>query len=74
MPGEAKVLIEDWRREEYSTAHPHSHLGYRPPAPEAFVAAAGEGLGWLEKRTEHRGRVKGEMRSGLPPDRERTAK
>jgi transposase InsO family protein len=30
---EAKVLIEDWRR-EYNTFRPHSSLGYRPPAPE----------------------------------------
>ncbi len=32
---EAKVLIENWRR-EYNTVRPHSSLGYRPPAPEAF--------------------------------------
>ena len=31
---EAKVLIEQWRR-EYNTIRPHSSLGYRPPAPEA---------------------------------------
>ena len=31
---EAKVLIEDWRR-EYNQVRPHSSLGYRPPAPEA---------------------------------------
>jgi transposase InsO family protein len=30
---EAKVLIEAWRR-HYNTVHPHSSLGYRPPAPE----------------------------------------
>ena len=30
---EAKVLIEQWRR-EYNTIRPHSSLGYRPPAPE----------------------------------------
>jgi putative transposase len=33
---EAKVLIEDWRR-HYNTKRPHSSLGYRPPAPEAFL-------------------------------------
>ncbi len=33
--GEAKVLIEQWRR-EYNTIRPHSSLGYRPPAPEAI--------------------------------------
>ena len=31
---EAKVLIERWRQ-EYNRFHPHSSLGYRPPAPEA---------------------------------------
>ena len=34
---EAKVLIEQWRR-EYNTIRPHSSLGYRPPAPEAVMA------------------------------------
>ncbi len=32
---EAKVVIENWRR-EYNQFRPHSSLGYRPPAPEAF--------------------------------------
>ena len=31
---EAKVLIENWRK-QYITVRPHSSLGYRPPAPEA---------------------------------------
>ena len=31
---EAKVLIENWRR-EYNTIKPHSSLKYKPPAPEA---------------------------------------
>ncbi len=31
---EAKVLIEQWRR-EYNRNRPHSSLGYKPPAPEA---------------------------------------
>jgi putative transposase len=35
---EAKVIIESWRR-HYNTARPHSSLGYRPPAPEAFIPA-----------------------------------
>jgi transposase InsO family protein len=30
---EARVLIEDWRR-DYNQHRPHSSLGYRPPAPE----------------------------------------
>jgi len=36
---EAKVLIEQWRR-EYNEFRPHSALGYRPPAPEAILVAA----------------------------------
>jgi transposase InsO family protein len=35
---EAKVLIEQWRR-EYNQVRPHSSLGYRPPAPEAIIPA-----------------------------------
>ena len=34
--GEAKVLIEQWRR-EYNQVRPHSSLGYRPPYPEARI-------------------------------------
>ena len=33
---EAQVVIEQWRV-EYNTRRPHSALGYRPPAPAAFV-------------------------------------
>ena len=33
---EARVLIEQWRR-EYNAIRPHSALGYRPPAPEAIL-------------------------------------
>ena len=32
---EAKVLIEQWRK-EYNTIRPHSSLGYRQPALETF--------------------------------------
>ena len=32
---EAKVLTQRWRK-HYNTVRPHSALGYRPPAPEAF--------------------------------------
>ena len=35
---EAKVLIEQWRR-EYNQVRPHSSLGYQPPAPEAILIA-----------------------------------
>jgi len=34
---EAKILIEQWRK-EYNHIRPHSSLGYRPPAPEAVMA------------------------------------
>jgi len=33
---EAKVLIEQWRR-EYNQVRPHSSLGYRPPASETRI-------------------------------------
>lgn len=32
---EARVVVESWRN-EYNTVRPHSSLGYRPPAPEAY--------------------------------------
>jgi transposase InsO family protein len=35
---EAQVIIESWRR-HYNTLRPHGSLGYKPPAPEAFVPA-----------------------------------
>ncbi len=34
---EAKILIEQWRK-EYNQVRPHSALRYRPPAPEAIMA------------------------------------
>ena len=33
---EAKVLIEQWRR-DYNQVRPHSTLRYQPPAPEAVL-------------------------------------
>ena len=33
---EAQVLVERWRR-HYNTIRPHSSLGYKPPAPEAWL-------------------------------------
>jgi putative transposase len=35
---EAQVLIERWRK-EYNYIRPHSSLGYRPPAPQAWLLA-----------------------------------
>lgn len=32
---EARIVIAQWRK-HYNTARPHSSLGYRPPAPQAF--------------------------------------
>jgi putative transposase len=36
---EARVLLEEWRR-EYNHIRPHSAKNYRPPAPEAILAMA----------------------------------
>ena len=33
---EAKVLVEQWRR-EYNQVRPHSSLNYLPPAPETIM-------------------------------------
>jgi transposase InsO family protein len=33
---EAKILIEQWRR-EYNQFRPHSAKNYQPPAPEAIL-------------------------------------
>jgi transposase InsO family protein len=35
---EAKILIERWRV-HYNQVRPHSSLGYKPPAPEAWMPA-----------------------------------
>jgi len=47
---EARVLIERWRR-HYNTVRPHSSLGYRPPAPEAWDPGADR----IGKRTDVKG-------------------
>jgi putative transposase len=36
---EAKILIEQWRK-EYNQVRPHSAKNYRPPAPEAILTMA----------------------------------
>lgn len=35
---EAQIIIERWRN-HYNRIRPHSSLGYRPPAPEGYMAA-----------------------------------
>ena len=35
---EAKILIEQWRK-EYNEIQPHSALGYRPPVPVTILPA-----------------------------------
>jgi len=35
---EAKVRAERWRQ-AYNTVRPHDALGYKPPAPDHFLAA-----------------------------------
>ncbi|MCX7401506.1 MAG: integrase core domain-containing protein, partial [Planctomycetia bacterium] len=46
---EAKVLIERWRQ-HYNTIRPHSALGYRPPAPEAWQPRA---FAWRTPQQTH---------------------
>jgi putative transposase len=36
---ELRVLAERWRK-HYNTVRPHSSLGYKPPAPEAWLSSA----------------------------------
>jgi len=36
---EAKILIEQWRK-EYNQVCPHSAKNYRPPAPETILTMA----------------------------------
>ena len=39
---EAKILVEEWRK-EYNQIRPHSSIGYRPPAPEAIQTVLNAG-------------------------------
>jgi len=48
---EAKVLIENWRK-EYNSLRPHSSLDYRPPAPEAIEPLSFNPV-WLTSSTEN---------------------
>jgi hypothetical protein len=44
---ELRVLAERWRV-HYNTVRPHSSLGYKPPAPEAWLTLTKKGHGELE--------------------------
>jgi putative transposase len=48
---QAKVVIENWRR-EYNTIRPHSSLNYRPRTPEAILPLGLQGP-WV-LRTAHK--------------------
>jgi putative transposase len=47
---ELRVLAERWRV-HYNTVRPHSSLGYRPPAPEAWLSSTNKGHGEVETAT-----------------------
>ena len=46
---EAQILCERWRV-HYNTIRPHSSLGYRPPAPEAWLINKNKGHGEVERK------------------------
>jgi hypothetical protein len=46
---ELRVLAERWRV-HYNTVRPHSSLGYRPPAPAAWLTANNSSAGFLPIR------------------------
>ena len=50
---EAQVLIEGWRH-HYNTKHPHSALGYKPPAPEARLISP-DPLAYATLQPPHQG-------------------
>ena len=47
---ETQILCERWRV-HYNTVRPHSSLGYRPPAPEAWQTEINKGHGDVETAT-----------------------
>ena len=50
---EIRVLAERWRV-HYNTVRPHSSLGYRPPAPEAWLSETSRGVEkWKTKNASH---------------------
>jgi len=46
---EIRVLVERWRV-HYNNVRPHSSLGYRPPAPEAWQTESKAGHGKVESK------------------------
>jgi transposase InsO family protein len=46
---ELRVLVERWRV-YYNTIRPHSSLGYKPPAPEAWLIEASRAYGKVESQ------------------------
>jgi transposase InsO family protein len=52
----AQIVIENWRR-HYNTKRPHSSLGYRPPAPEAFVWPAPKLIVKMQSLSYHSNRA-----------------
>ena len=54
---ERRVLAERWRI-HYNTVRPHSSLGYRPPAPEA----------WMTSTTRRQGEPVASLPAPLPPN------
>jgi putative transposase len=46
---ELRVLAERWRV-HYNTVRPHSSLGYKPPAPEAWLTETSHGYGKVESK------------------------
>jgi putative transposase len=46
---ELRVLAERWRV-HYNTVRPHSSLGYKPRAPEAWLTEASLGCGHMESK------------------------
>jgi transposase InsO family protein len=46
---ELRVLAERWRV-HYNTVRPHSSLGYKPPAPAAWLTEASHGHGKVESK------------------------
>jgi len=50
---ELRVLVERWRV-HYNTVRPHSSLGYKPPAPEAWLISTARGMEkWKPLRASH---------------------